>query len=716
MMCLATADHRRSVGGLHDGAAALARRATLLSELAAAPALTRLGGGVCNLTRAAGGYWEACGGAAGNLGSFSGLAQASAQAFCCGNASCAGFSFKCGDGPTCDTGSGYYKRNVDCGFVNAGGFDGFAKPSALPVLPVVSVAVTPSTPLNSDAVNVTVTWKFETGTVNKTTDWVGQVCAGSPIEDYIEYAPVDFFAGWESGAGASYTFTIFRTRCDYEFRYYRGKQPLWPSGETLGVSAPVTWAGLPWATHPFHTHVAYGGGEDAQHSMMVSFTTNSTSGDGDGDGDGGGNSVTVMVGTAPGVYAFNATDVESTTYGAADLCNAPANSTSVDFWQWPGVFHHATIRGLAPSTRYFARPVAGEFVGDEITFVTGAALSPDARTTFAAFGDMSVTGYTLDGDTDKDTPDGGPGAIGTAQRLRARIDAGQPLDFVLHFGDLGYAKGAVFLWDAWMSMMAQVGSRVPYMVSVGNHEYDYRYPSPNDPSGVSGGVHTDMPAWFDGDVDSLGECGVGIERRFRAPATTTTAATNGSNNNNGSSNKIFWYAFSTGSVSVVMLSSEHSVAPGSPQRAFLAGALAAVNRTLTPWLVVTFHREVYSLTGAEQPLQDGYLAWMEDLFYEYKVDLVANGHIHQSQRTLPVYKYKVTEDAPVYIISGSAGAMLEPYAADNNTGLVAWNGVGSCGFYVADALNCTHMRLTWTRNNDSAVLDDAWVVRNNRKG
>ena len=94
LLSLATAHERRSLGGLHDGAAALARRATLRSELAATPALTRSGGGACNLTRSAGGYWEACGGAAGNLGSFTGLALASAQAVCCANASCAGFSFK----------------------------------------------------------------------------------------------------------------------------------------------------------------------------------------------------------------------------------------------------------------------------------------------------------------------------------------------------------------------------------------------------------------------------------------------------------------------------------------------------------------------------------------------------------------------------------------------------------------------------------------------
>ena len=234
-----------------------------------------------------------------------------------------------------------------------------------------------------------------------------------------------------------------------------------------------------------------------------------------------------------------------------------------------------------------------------------------------------------------------------------------------------------------------------------SHEYDYRYASDNDPSGVSGGVHKDMPSWFDGDVDSRGECGVGTERRFRAPE----------GGPGGPGNKIFWYAFSTGSVSVVMLSSEHSMAPESAQGAFIRLTLAAVNRSETPWLVVTFHREVYSLTGDEQALQDGYLAWIEELLYAYKVDVVFNGHIHQSQRTFPVYNYTRFDDAPVYVISGSAGAMLEPYAPDNSTGLVAWSGLGSCGFYLVNAANRTHMHLEWSRNNDSAVLDDAWIVR-----
>lgn len=224
-------------------------------------------------------------------------------------------------------------------------------------------------------------------------------------------------------------------------------------------------------------------------------------------------------------------------------------------------------------------------------------------------------------------------------------------------------------------------------------EYDYHSPSPNDPSGVPAMWR---PAWWDGDVDSLGECGVGTDQRFRAPA-------------NG--NRIFWYWFATGPATVVMLSSEHDLSPSSPQGAFLEATLAAVNRSVTPWLVVTFHREVYSLTGAESAQQAGFLALLEPVLMRHSVDLVANGHLHSSQRTCAVFNYTCTPGAPVYLISGSSGAMLEVAPIDDPTGLVQFYNDRSCGHYLVSIANATHARLTWVRNNDSAVLDDAWVVR-----
>lgn len=204
------------------------------------------------------------------------------------------------------------------------------------------------------------------------------------------------------------------------------------------------------------------------------------------------------------------------------------------------------------------------------------------------------------------------------------------------------------------------------------------------------------PSWWDGDVDSLGECGVGTERRFRAP-------------DNG--NKIFWYTFSTGAATIVTLSSEHDLSPGSPQGQFLERALGGVNRTLTPWLVVSLHRMMYSLTGSELEQQEGFRALLEDVLVRHSVDLVMSGHVHNSQRTCALVNYTCNEKGPVYIISGSAGAMLENYPIHDPNGLVQFYNGESCGFYVVSISNATHARLTWTRNSDGRALDDAWVVR-----
>ena len=677
-------DNRYSPGGFRSISDHHSARASLLLAQEAAPHADTLINASCNFTHAAGGYWRECSGT-GTLPSFSHLTPLVAQETCCSNSTCAGFSFAC-DNVACVTGSGYFKSNVDCGYVASSTYQGYAKPSRLPVLPNVTVLVTPSTPLTDDYVAiVNVSFAFITGSVNSSTDWVGQVCTDYPIEDYIEFAPINIFANWNSSQGGWLTFPVFRARCDFEFRFFRGKQPLWPTGDVLGVSNTITWAGLSWANAPFNTHLAFGS-EDTQHSMIVSFTTNSTSS----------TETLVQVGTVSGVYDLpNATDIDSTTYGASDLCSAPANETSVDYWQWPGLFHHVTIHGLSPATRYFVRPIAGGIAGDEVSFITGKTLGPEVPLTFASFGDMSVTRYVLNDDTEHDTSDGGPGAVSTALRLRARIDTIGDIDFVTHYGDLGYAKGAIFIWDAWMAMMALVGSRVPYMVSVGNHEYDYFTGggSPNDPSGVPAMW---QPTWWDGKVDSLGECGVGTEERFRSPP-------------NG--NKIFWYYFATGSATIVTLSSEHDLAPGSPQGDFLQETLSRVNRSVTPWLIVSFHRMVYSLTGSEQAQQDGFRSLVEDVFMKNHVDLVMNGHIHSSQRTCAVYNYTCKEDAPVYIISGSSGAMLERSTLNDPNELVQFYNDQSCGFYVVKIANSTHMHLEWSRNSDGVILDDAWVVR-----
>ena len=72
----------------------------------------------------AGGYREACGGDAGNLGGFSSLSLREAKFVCCHTTSCAGFSFDNA------TGNGVLKRDASCGFVSSDVYDGYSLPAS----------------------------------------------------------------------------------------------------------------------------------------------------------------------------------------------------------------------------------------------------------------------------------------------------------------------------------------------------------------------------------------------------------------------------------------------------------------------------------------------------------------------------------------------------------------------------------------------------------
>ena len=94
--------------------------------------------------------------------------------------------------------------------------------------------------------------------------------------------------------------------------------------------------------------------------------------------------------------------------------------------------------------------------------------------------------------------------------LNRDVAAGTP-DFILHFGDISYARGKGYMWDQFMTQVTWVSERVPYMVGVGNHEYDHVSGGEKDPSGAPGnGFH---PKWGNYGDDSKGECGVPIYHR-----------------------------------------------------------------------------------------------------------------------------------------------------------------------------------------------------------
>jgi len=140
---------------------------------------------------------------------------------------------------------------------------------------------------------------------------------------------------------------------------------------------------------------------------------------------------------------------------------------------------------------------------------------------------------------------------------------------------------------------------------------------------------------------------------------------------NGDAN--FYFSWPMGPVFFISVDSEHDLAPGSPQHAWINATLAAVDRSVHPWIVATMHHPVLSSDSDEVPDHTpggARGAALEPLFREWGVDVVVQGHQHNYERTAAVYNGTVVglpdaanayhaPGAPVYIVAGTSGAVLD---------------------------------------------------------
>ena len=155
-----------------------------------------------------------------------------------------------------------------------------------------------------------------------------------------------------------------------------------------------------------------------------------------------------------------------------------------------------------------------------------------------------------------------------------------------------------------------------------NHERDFP------------GSHADPS--YEASLDSGGECGVVTNTIF--PRSVEARA------------------LAHGLVHVVMLNSELPVGVGSAQFNFLNATLAAIDRAVTPWSVVAFHRPLYYVSrGGAGGFRDAHFAPLEPLLVAHGVDAGLVGHVHNALVTCPVSDSVCTPGAPVHICIGNAG-------------------------------------------------------------
>jgi len=129
-------------------------------------------------------------------------------------------------------------------------------------------------------------------------------------------------------------------------------------------------------------------------------------------------------------------------------------------------------------------------------------------------------------------------------------------------------------------------------------------------------------------------------------------------------NSLFWYSFDYGNMHILQMSTEHDFTEGSPQYAWMEQDLKAVNRSVTPFLIVTGHRPMYNSEMYESDYRvcKNMRSSFESLLTENHVDVFLAGHYHSMEVTCAVSnEVCVGLDGPgVYHITvGSAGAWVD---------------------------------------------------------
>lgn len=193
-----------------------------------------------------------------------------------------------------------------------------------------------------------------------------------------------------------------------------------------------------------------------------------------------------------------------------------------------------------------------------------------------------------------------------------------------------------------------------------------------------------------------------------------------------------YHAFEAGPALVVGINTEvlgyWSFAPQAMltrQLNWLEATLAAANepaaRAARPWIVVHFHRPAYSTGNTDARPYEVY----EPLMHKYGVDLVWAGHVHNQERTLPVFNSTVLAGltpghpyhdarAPTYVVSGNPGNAEETnYFRKGFDAWTAWRSY-HYGYAVMEVHNASALTVQFVSTNTGGKVSDATTLTKTR--
>lgn len=378
------------------------------------------------------------------------------------------------------------------------------------------------------------------------------------------------------------------------------------------------------------------------------------------------------------------------TYTRNTLCGAPARTVG---WRHPGFIHTSFLKDLWPNKVYMYR--MGHILSDgsyvwSKTYSFKATPYPgqDSLQRVIVFGDMGKA----ERDGSNEYSDYQPGSLNTTDQL---IKDSKNFDIVFHIGDLSYANGYLSQWDQFTSQVEPIASTVPYMIASGNHERDW----PDTGS-------------FYGKTDSGGECGVPAQTMYYIPVENRDK---------------FWYKADYGMFRFCIADSEHDWREGTEQYKFIEHCLSTADRQKQPWLIFAAHRVLgyssdkwYGLEGSfEEPMGRESL---QKLWQRYKVDIAFYGHVHNYERSCPIYQnqcvnsekshYSGIVNGTIHVVAGGGGSHLSEFSKVNTT----WSLYKDYdyGFVKLTAFNHSSLLFEYKKSSDGNVYDFFTISRDYR--
>ncbi|KAH6830671.1 purple acid phosphatase 27 [Perilla frutescens var. hirtella] len=378
------------------------------------------------------------------------------------------------------------------------------------------------------------------------------------------------------------------------------------------------------------------------------------------------------------------------TFQRSSMCGSPARTVG---WRDPGFIHTSFLKDLWPNTVYTYRIVHllpnGSYIKSKVySFRSSPYPGQDSLQRVVIFGDMGKG----ERDGSNEYSNYQPGSLNTTDQLIKDLN---DIDIVFHIGDITYANGYISQWDQFTAQIEPIASTVPYMIASGNHERDW----PDTGS-------------FYGGTDSGGECGVLAETMFYVPAENRAK---------------FWYSADYGMFHFCIADTEHDWREGSEQYRFIEHCLASVDRVKQPWLIFAAHRvlgyssdKYYGLEGSfEEPMGRESL---QKLWQKYKVDIAFYGHVHNYERSCPIYQNKCVNlekshysgavNGTIHVVVGGAGAHLSEFGSINT----AWSVYKDYdwGFVKLTALNHSSLVFEYKKSKDGKVYDSFTISRDYR--